>query len=70
MLTHGTVLACITLSKVLAKYRLSPPSAVYGGFDLQGTKFGVYLTPLNSGTVRMTDQVHVLRFISDTTDTQ
>ena len=33
----------------------------YGGLDLQGTKFGVYCTPLNGGTVRPNDRVRVLR---------
>ena len=36
------------LSKVLARYRLSRADPKYGGFDGQGTKFGVYITPLNS----------------------
>ena len=48
------------LSKVLAKYRLSPPDPKYDSFDLQGTKFGVYCTPLNAGTVRAGDEVTVL----------
>ena len=49
------------LSKVLARFRLSKPDAAYGGFDLQGTKFGVYCTPLNAGVVRETDEVVVVR---------
>ena len=49
------------LSKVLAKYRLSKPDPAYGTFDLQGTKFGVYATPLNAGIVRADDEVRVLR---------
>jgi len=49
------------LSTVLARYRLSKPDGAYGGFDLQGTKFGVYCTPLNAGLVRETDEVVVLQ---------
>ena len=48
------------LSKVLARYRLSRPDPGYGGLDLQGTKFGVYCTPLNAGTVRAGDGVRVV----------
>lgn len=48
------------LSKVMARYRLSGPDPAFGGFDLQGTKFGVYCTPLSSGTVRPGDAVTVL----------
>ena len=49
------------LSKVLAKYRLSKPDPGYGGFDLKGTKFGVYATPLNKGKIRADDAVRVLQ---------
>ena len=48
------------LSKVLARYRLSGPDPAFGSFDLQGTKFGVYCTPLSSGTVRIGDSVQVI----------
>ena len=48
------------LSKVLARYRLSKPDPAYGSFDLQGTKFGVYCTPLSAGTVHAGDSVQVI----------
>ena len=48
------------LSKVLAKYRLSGPDPAYDSFDLQGTKFGCYCTPLSAGMVRRGDAVEVL----------
>ena len=50
------------LSKVLAKYRLSRPDPKYDSFDLQGTKFGCYCTPLNSGTVKRGDKVEVVEW--------
>ena len=50
------------LSKVLAKYRLSKPDGAYGRFDLTGTKFGVYVTPLNAGRIRADDEVRILRY--------
>jgi uncharacterized protein len=49
------------LSKVLARYRLSRPDPAFGSFDLQGTKFGVYCTPLSSGTVKVGDSVQVVQ---------
>ena len=47
------------LSRVLARYRLSKPEEG-NPFDLQGTKFGVYCTPLNAGMVRAGDGVTVI----------
>ena len=49
------------MRQVLAKYRFSAADSSYGGFDGAGTKFGVYITPLNSGIVRPGDQVRVLQ---------
>ena len=59
--SSGTFDGVNWLSKVLARYRLSEPDPAYGSFDLQGTKFGVYCTPLNAGTVRVDDRVEVIR---------
>ena len=50
---------CLTLTKLVGHWSGADPS--YGGLDLQGTKFGVYCTPLNGGTVRPNDRVRVLR---------
>ena len=47
--------------KVMSKYRLSRPDSGYGGFDQQGTKFGVYCTPLNAGVIRLGDRVRAAR---------
>ena len=49
------------LAKVLARYRLARADDAYGGFDGKGTKFGIYLTPLNAGTVSAGDALKVLR---------
>ena len=49
------------LAKVLARYRLTKADDAYGGFDGQGTKFGVYLTPMNTGMVSTGDEIKVLR---------
>jgi hypothetical protein len=50
------------LAKVLAKYRFSHPDAGYApGTDGTGTKFGLYITPLDDGEVCVGDSVVVTR---------
>ena len=53
------------LAKVLARYRLTQADDAYGGFDGRGTKFGVYLTPLNAGMVSEGDELKVLKRKAD-----
>ncbi len=55
----GAVDATRWLSRVLAKYRFSHADAAYEGWDKSGTKFGLYLTPLNAGILRQGDAVVV-----------
>ena len=50
------------LSSVLAKYRLIRKEHA---FDTTGTKFGVYLTPINSGVIQCQDKIRVIRRKSD-----
>lgn len=49
------------LSKVLAKHRFSGPNDAYQGRDASGTKFGIYLTPLEDGHVQEGDKLTIIK---------